>query len=454
MSNLDTSPTAGKSTSKLDRYFRLQELNTNIRTEVIAGISTYLSLAYIFVVNPAILSQSGINKSAVLFATVITSGLSTLLMGAWANLPFAVAPGLEMNGFFAFAVVGKLGLTWQQALGTVFWSGVLCIALTWLPVRQKIIDSIPNGLKTNIAVSVGVFVATIGLFLAKIIAFKNGLPDFSSWSINQLLSNEAIVMYTGLLISVLLGLRRFKFMGGMLVSIIVAAIVCKMFGIVAKTPATLSTDMFSAIWQFDILSVLSDPRSLSVVLIFFIVDFYGGIGKFIGLTAATNLQSGGRVRNIEKGLYVDGMGTVLGSALGTSSLIAFVESAVGIAAGGRTGITAIVCGLLMLGSLIFTPLVGLVPVEATAGILLYVGWLLLPLREHPQSFGAFDKNVAVTMGLLSLLTFSLDKAMLVGFLSYSIRQLCLRSKAEPINWYLLGAAVLLAVSSILQYRWG
>ena len=152
-------------------------------------------------------------------------------------------------------------------------------------------------------------------------------------------------MYVGLLVSLLLGSKRFKFTGGMLVAIIVGAVVCKMFGIVAKTPATLSTEMFSAMWRLDIFSVIVDPRCLSAILVFFIVDFYGGIGKFIGLTAATNLQSGGKVRNIEKALYVDGIGTVFGSTLETSSLIAFVESAVGIAAGGRTGVTAIVCAI-------------------------------------------------------------------------------------------------------------
>lgn len=238
----------------------------------------------------------------------------------------------------------------------------------------------------------------------------------------------------------------------MLVSILVGAIVCKIFGIVSTAPAVLSKEMFFAIWQLDIFSVITDPRCLSAVLVFFIVDFYGGIGKFIGLTASTNLQSDGKVCNIEKALYVDGIGTVLGSTLGTSSLIAFVESAVGIAAGGRTGVTAIVCGILMLCSLMFTPLVGLVPVEATAGILVYVGWLLLPVREHRASFGIFDKTMAVIMGLLSLLTFSLDKALLIGFLAYSIRQLFLPK--EKLNWYLLGAVVLLSISTIMQYRWG
>ena len=164
----------------LNSYFKCDEMQTNLRTELIAGLSTFLSLAYILVLNPAILSKSGLDTSAVFFATVIASGFTTILMGLWARLPFAVAPGLEMNGFFAFVVCGTLGMTWQQGLGAVFWSGILCIILTFLPVRQKIINAIPDGLKINIAVSVGVFVATIGLFLAKIVSFKNGFLIFQT----------------------------------------------------------------------------------------------------------------------------------------------------------------------------------------------------------------------------------------------------------------------------------
>ena len=191
-----------------------------------------------------------------------------------------------------------------------------------------------------------------------------------------------------------------------------------------------------------------------MVLVFFIIDFFGGIGKFIGLTAATNLQSNGQVRNIEKGLYVDGAGTVLGSLTGTSSLIAFVESAVGIAAGGRTGITAIVCGFLLLISLVFTPLIALVPAEAAAGILLYVGWLLLPIhhfKNHTTQFARFDGVVAVMMAAISLLTFGLDKAMLAGFLAYTLRQFF--SPTGKVNYYLLATTVLLAVSTVMQYAW-
>jgi AGZA family xanthine/uracil permease-like MFS transporter len=212
--------------------------------------------------------------------------------------------------------------------------------------------------------------------------------------------------------------------------------------------------MFGSLFKMDPISILTDRRALSVVLIFFIIDFFGGIGKFIGLTAATNLQSKGRVRNIEKGLYVDGAGTVLGALTGTSSLIAFVESAVGIAAGGRTGITAIVCGLLLLISLVFTPLVALVPAEAAAGIALYVGWLLLPVRhfrEDSKMFGKFDVGVAIMMGGISLLTFGLDKAMLAGFLAYTLRQFILPK--EKVNYYLLATTALLALSTAMQYAW-
>lgn len=438
----------------LNRYFKIDELQTNLRTEIIAGLSTYLSLAYILVLNPAILGHAGMDSSAIVFATAIASGIATLAMGIWAKLPFAVAPGIEMSGFFAFSVCGTLGMTWQQGLGTVFWSGILCIILTLLPVRQKIIDSIPAGLKINIGVSVGVFVATIGLFVAKILAFKNGLPDFSNWGIERLTSHEAIVLYVGFVAAVVLGLKRFRFLGSILVAIILAAIVCRMLGITVKAPPQLSAAMFASLFKLDILSVITDRRGLSVMLIFFIIDFFGGIGKFIGLTAATNLQSNGQVRNIEKGLYVDGAGTVLGAVTGTSSLIAFVESAVGIAAGGRTGITAIVCGLLLLISLVFTPLVALVPAEAASGITLYVGWLLLPIRhfhDEQTKFGHFDVIVAIMMGAISLLTFGLDKAMLAGFLAYSVRQFI--SPKEKVNYYLLATTALLAVSTAMQLAW-
>jgi AGZA family xanthine/uracil permease-like MFS transporter len=436
-------------------YFLLRERKSTLLTEFFAGVSTYLSLAYIFVVNPAILGNAHMDPSMVLFATAVASGLTTLAMGMWARLPFAVAPGLEMNGFFAFYVVGRLGLSWQDALGTVFWSGVLYLILAALPVRQKIVDSIPAGLKISIGASVGVFVATIGLKLAGIVSFKDGLPNLWTWHFSTLITNEARVLYVGFFISLVLGLRRFRFPGGMFVAIVISTVVCKGLGIGQPVHAHLNSAIWTEIGQVHILSVLHNRHFLPVALTFLIINFLGDIGKFIGLTAsAKTILEDGKVPRMEAALYTDSSGTVLGSILGTSNLITYVESAVGIAAGGRTGITAIVCGLLMLTGLVFTPIIGFVPVEATAGILVYVGYLLLPtrqFREDRKMFGTVDLIIATAMGLISFFLFDLNMAMVLGFAGYTLYELYTRKKA---NSWLTITTLALAGAVILQHFWG
>ena len=232
---------------KIENYFELAKYETNWKTEILAGVSTYLSLAYIFIVNPAILSSSGMNVSAVLFATVIASGISTLAMGLWARLPFALAPGLEMNGFFAFVVVGTLGLTWNQALGAVFWSGLLCILFTILPIRKAIVDSIPLGLKKAMAVSVGIFVVTIGLFLSGLVSFDNGQIK----TVNIAITPKVIALVIGLVLAIVLNLKKIRFVGGFLIAIVVATVYCKTQGIVQANPAQVSSDMFLAVGQLD-----------------------------------------------------------------------------------------------------------------------------------------------------------------------------------------------------------
>lgn len=435
----------------LSRYFNFEKYGTTLNTEIFAGLSIYLSLAYIFIVNPAILSKSGIDASAVLLATVIVSSLATIAMGIWAKLPFAVAPGLEMNGFFAFVVCGTLQMSWQQGLGTVFFSGILCLVFTALRIRHNIIASIPVGLKKAIGTSVGIFVATIGLFVSHILVFKNGHIDFSAFSIQAFNTPLAYVLYTGLILSVVLGWKKIAFRGGMLTSILVGAFLCYLWGIKADRPPELSANMFQAIGQLDI-SVIFNPRFWSPIIVFFIVDFIGGIGKFVGLTANTNIQDeNGNVPNLQQALYVDGTATVAGSLTGTSSLIAFVESAVGIEAGGRTGLTAVVCGILMLASLAFAPLLQWIPAESAAGVLVYVGYLLLPKPTKDTVFSnemIFDYSVATAMGILSLVTFSLDKAMALGFLAYFVRGLITGSNKKE-NYWLGGIGIVL----ILTISW-
>lgn len=425
---------------RIDERFGVSSLGSTLGREVLAGVTTYLSLAYIFIVNPAILSSAGMNVSAVFFATVVASSLSTLIMGFYARQPFALAPGLEMNGFFSVTVVSVMGFTWNEALGAVFWSGLLCILFTVLPVRQRIIDSIPDGLKKAMAVSVGVFVLTIGLFLSGLVSFEGGKVAGVNFSITP----KSTVLVIGFAVAAVLGLRRLRIPGGMLIAIIVATVYCKTRGITVVNPAQLNSDLFLAVLELDLIPS-NVIEFIPVILVFFLLDFYGSIGKFIGLTASTNIMVGGKLPRMEKAMGVDAVGTVAGSLLGTSSIITYVESSIGIATGGRTGIVAIVCGALMLVSLAFTPVVGLVPVEATAGILVYVGYLLMRDTWEEKGITAFDISVALAMGIVSFFTFSLDKTMLLGFALYTARQLF----AGQRNLVLVVSTALLAVAVLL-----
>lgn len=426
----------------------MENNNSNLSTEIVAGISTYLSLAYIFIVNPAILSQAGIPSGAVFFATIIASVLATLAMGIFSRLPFALAPGLETNSFVAFVVVGSLGFSWQEALGLVFWSGVICLAFTIFPIRQRIIDSIPVGLKSSIAIMVGVFVAVIGLVITDTLSFDQGMIT----GIGNLESGKPILLLVGLLITIVLGLKRLNFPGGMLVAIIICALIAKYLGITADTPPAKTEEFFAAVGKMELFSVLLDPRAWSVLLVLFMIDFFGSVSKFIALTSGTTLQDqDGTVKNMKEALYVDGGATMLGATMGTTTMITYVESSVGITSGGRTGMVAIVCAVLMALSLFFTPLVGLIPVAATGGILLYVGYLLaVPTldRFRKGKIGKSDILIGCLMGIITLLTFSLDKSMLVGFCLYTLKD-AYQVKGLP-NIYLLGSSVALAVAMVAQ----
>jgi AGZA family xanthine/uracil permease-like MFS transporter len=389
------------------------------------------------------------NISAVLFATIIASGLTTLAMGWWARLPFCVAPGLEMDGFFAFVVIGAMGLTWQEALGAVFWSGVLCVIFTLGFIRQRIVDCIPFGLKKSMSLAVGIFVMIIGLFLAGIVKFENGIINFQTSGVH--FSAKEVALLIGLAISFVLMLPRFKFPAGMLVAIVVATIYCKTQGIVQQSPAKLSSEMFSAVLKLD--PIPHAWKAIPILLVFFLVDFFGGIGKFIGLTASTNLvDKDGNLARIDKAMYVDGWGTTFSGLVGTSSVITYVESAVGISMGGRTGIVALVCGVLMLVSLVFTPIVGLVPVEATAGVLVYVGGLLIVNTWKEKLLHNQDYIVMAVMILITCLTFNLGEAMAFGFFAYTVLHVkAVFDKKKKLDWVLIAATVAIDLSQLSQY---
>ena len=444
----------GKEKKFWDLYFEVSARGSTLQTEIFAGLSTFLSLAYILVLNPAILSKAGFNSDSVLFATAVASGLATILMGVWAKLPFALAPGLEMNGFVAFSAIGLMGLTVEQSLGAVFWSGLLCIIFTWLPIRTKIINSMPLGLQSNLALSVGIFVVTIGLFISKIVIFEGGFPKH----FGSLGSSEALALLIGLAVTIILrAVSNKETFSGRLVSgssfltaIVVSTVFCWNRGISPEAPPKVSLDMIARIGKLD-WAPFTSPAFFTVFIVLFLIDFYGSIGKFIGLTAGTSLRSSGSgLVGIEKAMYVDGIGTVGGALLGTTSIITYVESAIGIHAGGRTGIVSIVCGILMILSLFFTPLISLVPVVATSGILIFVGYALLPREEwRSGEFKSFDLIIGILMGVVSFATFSLDKAMLIGFGAYSFKQVF--SRTEKVNPYLICSFMLLCISVFVQF---
>ncbi|MGB8843916.1 MAG: NCS2 family permease [Aliidongia sp.] len=443
--------------SKVMQHFQLHKYGTKFTTETFAGMSTFLSLAYIFIVNPAILAQSGIDPKAALFATVISASLATLAMGFWANLPFAVAPGLTMNSYFTYVVSKKMHMTWQEGLCAVFVSGIVCVTLTALPVRQRIIDSIPFGLKRSIAVTVGVFVATIGLFLSKIISFTSyGFIDISALNVDILTAPLVMVFFTGLIVSIILGLKRLNFPAGMLIAIIISAITYHIFLPIANSPVDSSGDFASSLFKLDF-SAFFHSRFWLPVLVFTILDFFEGIGEFIGMTSNTTIQDkNGNVTNIGRGLWVDGLGTIGGSLLGTSSLIIFVESAVGIKVGGRTGLTAVVCSFLMMitaiASYYFSSILYLIPAQATAGILVYVGYLLISnsvLLKPGERLSRLDFIIALTMCAISFLTFSLDKSLAFGLWAYFLLSLIPQNNQRPAYW-LAGTAAALTAAIVWQ----
>ncbi len=428
---------------KVKNYFEFEKHNTNFKTEIIAGISTFLALSYIFIVNPSILGEAGMNPSMVLFATIIASSFGTIAMGLFGKNPFVLAPGMEINAYVAFFVILGLGFSWQQALGSVFWSGIIFVLLTLTGIREKIINAIPDKMKSGLALSVGVFLMLIALRLAGILIYEGiYIKGFG-----MLFSKEAYILYFGLA-SVLL-LRKIKVPASILISIILSSILASYFGLVtAQNALVISKEMLSGLFQFD-LSVILDPRAISVIIVLFIVDFYGSVAKFIGLTRNTSIAPNGKLPRMKESLLIDGSSTIVGSALGTSSLTAYVESGVGIAEGGRTGLTAVVCGILMLCFLALTPVLGLVPVIATTGALIWVGISLFPSKEDLKEYTLLDKITVTAMILTVIATFSIDKALLLG-LSVFLIGLIINKKYYEIDRYIVISVVLLALGVMLS----
>lgn len=435
--------------SFLDGFFKLSEKKTDVKTEILAGITTFIALAYIIFVNPNILADAGIPKEAAIASTIYATALATLLMGLWANYPIAVAPGMGLNAFFAYYVVGVLHLPWQVALGAVFFSGILFLILTWGGIRQAIIKAVPMNLKFSIGIGIGLFIAFIGLKNAGII-----VADKATFvTVGKLTAMEPLLACIGLVLTAALMARNVK--GSMLIGICITTILGMFVGAV-PTPKGINDlmsfnlpSMGATFMQMDIIGAWQ-YGIFSIIFTFTIVELFDNMGTLIGLTRKAKLMNNkGEIENLDKALTTDAIGTIGSAIFGTSTVTSYVESAAGIAEGGKTGLTAITISVLFLVALLFAPLIGLVPGFATAPALILVGALMM--GEIGQvSFVDLTDGVPAFMTIIMMpLTFSIANGFAFGFISYTLIK-TLTGKAKEVSLIMWAVSIAFLINFYMR----
>ena len=425
---------AAKWRGRLDRFFELSRLGTSVRTEVVAGATTFLAMSYIVAVNPAILADAGIPPAAAAFATCLVSGLGTIAMGLWARLPLAVAPGMGLNAFFTYTVVLGMGLAWQQALGVVFLSGVLFVILTVLGVRQAMVRMMPPQLLPAIGAGIGMFLLLIGLNNSGLIrAHESTLVTRGDWAAPESMLAIAAVLLIATLLS--RGVRA-----GILIGIAAATVAAFPLGVSGAGSERMG-GAFDAVLRLDLGGVLSFGLA-DIVLSMLFVDFFDSLGTAIGVIKKAGLEdSDGKVPRLGRMLSVDGGCTVAGSLFGTSTVTTYVESAAGIAAGGRSGLTAVVTGVLFLLALPAAPLVAMIPSAAVAAALIVIGATIVGLAREID-WDDIDTAVPAIFTMVGMpLTFSIADGLSMGLISFSALKI-LRGQARETSWLVHLLAVL------------
>lgn len=449
----------------MEKLFKLKSHGTNARTEILAGITTFMTMAYILAVNPGILGASGMDTGAVFTATALASAIACVLMGVIANLPFALSAGMGLNAYFSYTVVLGMGYSWQTALTAVFVEGIIFIILSLTNVREAIFNAIPTNLKVAVSVGIGLFICFIGLQNAHVAVDSATLVSMFSFSESiksGSFSSEGITVLLaliGLLITAFLVIRQIK--GNLLIGIVVTwllGILCEVTGLyvpnpdagfyslipsgVVSTPASLAPTIF----KLDFSGLLS-VNFLVVMFAFLFVDLFDTLGTLIGCASKANmLDKEGRLPGIKGALLADSVGTVCGSCLGTSTITTFVESSSGIAEGGRTGLTAVTTGVLFLLSLFFSPIFLAIPSFATAPALIVVGFLMMQQVTKLDWNNALDAIPAFIAIMAMPFLYSISEGISLGIISYVILNLCAGKvkKISPLMY-------VLAVVFILKY---
>jgi len=423
----------------LASYFKFNENNTSLRTEVVAGVTTFLTMAYIIFVNPLILGDAGMDKGAVFVATCLAAALATIMMGLYANYPIALAPGMGLNAYFTYGVVQGMHQTWQVALGAVFVSGVLFLLLTVTRVREWIINSIPRALKLSISAGIGLFLAIIALKNAGVIEANRA----TIVGIGNLKAPAVILACVGFFVMV--GLDAMRVRGAIMIAILGTTAVGILLGLspfngVASAPPSLAPTFL----QMDIGGALQ-LGLVTVVFAFLFVDLFDNAGTLIGLAhRAGFLDAEGRLPRIRQALTTDSVAAMAGAALGTSTTTSYIESAAGIKEGGRTGLTAVVVGLLFLAALFLSPLATTVPAYATAPALLYVACMMARGLSELDWEDATEYAPGVVTAIAMPLTFSIAHGIAFGFITYAAVKAC-AGRGSEVNPVVAVLALLFVV---------
>lgn len=433
----------------IEKHFKLQELNTNIRTEIIAGATTFMTMAYIIFVNPSMISQTGMDFGAAMMATCLSAAFATIMMGLYVNYPIALAPGMGQNAFFTYTVCLTMGISWQTALGCVFAEGVIFILLTFTQFRQMLITAIPASVRYGIACGIGLLIAFIGLIDAGIIV---GHPA-TLVTLGNVASVPAFLALFGLVASTVMLVKRIK--GALLWGILLAALAAMPLGII-KYQGVISAppSMAATFLKMDLASTL-DIAMLPVIFVFLFMGVFDTVGTLAGVSELGGFMKDGKLPRSGKALFTDAVGTCVGAACGTPTVTCYVESAAGITAGGRSGLASVVTGLLLFSAIFFSPLVKMIgggyltpggallhPVTAPA--LIIVGCMIMATVTKIQ-WDDFSEAVPAFLTIIVMpLTFSIANGIAVGFTSYALIKL-FTGRGREVSWliYLLAALFIL-----------
>jgi AGZA family xanthine/uracil permease-like MFS transporter len=430
----------------LERYFGFARLNTNWRTESLAGLTTFITMAYIIFVNPNILAQTGMPLAAVTAATCLCAAFGSILMGATANYPLALAPGMGLNAYFTYTVVLKMGIRWETALGAVFLSGVIFLALTFTGIRQKLLESIPHQLHAAVAGGIGLFIAFVGLRNANIIVPSQA----TTVTLGNMSSPETALALFGIMLIAVLQVLRVK--ASMLIGILGTLLLGILLHRVHWQPTPYSISAIQATaFHLDIPGALK-IGGFEIIFVFLFVDLFDNIGTLVAVADRAGLMTKDHsIPRLERIFFADASATVFGALSGTSTVTSYIESAAGVAEGGRTGVTAIVTGLLFLVAMFIAPLVGAIPTFATSPALIIVGGLMLAgigaIEWHEPTIAIPAFLTLVTIPL----TYSIADGLSFGLTSYAILQV-LTGRAKTKDWMLYLLAILFALRFIYKAK--